>query len=156
MIWEYSFWDNALCTFLWVIIVLRTYLQYHSRSCNRKSVLCGCIALYPNIWYFFSRVLWEQDAYLISIKICAPLDFAPLIFAPLMFTHLQILCPFNFRSPLFYCKFAFFRSFVTFFSPFDFRAFLLRELAPFNFHVSYMIRNDIWYKNLPKSSFSYP
>ena len=61
-------------------------------------------------------------SYLIPIKICAPLNFEPLIFAPLIFAHPQILHPFNFCSPLFYCKFAvfslicpFFHSFVTFF-----------------------------------------
>ena len=79
--------------------------------------------------------------YLIPIKIRAPLNFAPLIFAPpifapLIFTHFQILCPFNFRAPLFYCKFAVF-SFIRgiFPTPFNFHAFVLRELAPFNFRA---------------------
>ena len=69
--------------------------------------------------------------YLILIKIRAPLNFAPLIFA-----HPQILRPFNFRAPLFYCKFAVF-SFIRgiFSSPFNFRAFILRELAPLNFRA---------------------
>ena len=72
--------------------------------------------------------------YLIPIKIRAPLNFAPLIFAPLIFAHPQISRPFNFRAPLYYCKFAVF-SFISgiFSSLFNFRAFLLRELAPFNF-----------------------
>ena len=53
--------------------------------------------------------------YLIPNKIQAPIKFAPLIFASLIFTHPQILRPFNFRVPLFYCKFAVFHSFVAFF-----------------------------------------
>ena len=74
--------------------------------------------------------------YLITIKIRAPLNFAPLIYAPLIFAHPQILRPFNFRAPLFYCEFADF-SFVRgiFSSPFNFPAFALHELAPFKFRA---------------------
>ena len=73
--------------------------------------------------------------YLIPIKIHAILNFAPLIFAPLIFAHPQILRPFNFRAPLFYCKFAvfsFIRGILS--SPFNFRAIALRELASSNFN----------------------
>ena len=65
--------------------------------------------------------------YLIPIKIPAPFDFAPLIltpsiFAPLIFVCPQISRPFNFCTPLFYCKFAVF-SFIRgiFSSLFNFR-----------------------------------
>ena len=76
----------------------------------------------------------DEKAYLIPRKIRAPLKFVPLIFAPLIFAHPQISRPFNFRTLLFYCKFVTF-SFIRglFSSPFKFRAFLLRKLAPFNF-----------------------
>ena len=67
--------------------------------------------------------------YLIPIKIRVPLNFAPLISA-----HPQISRPFNFRPPLFYCEFAIFFAHCSILScPFNFRAFVLRELAPFNF-----------------------
>ena len=81
--------------------------------------------------------------YLIPIKVRVPLIFAPLISAPLIFVHPQILRPFNFRAPLFYCKFAVF-SFIRgiFSSPFNFRAFALRELAPFNFRAGQMRENQ--------------
>ena len=46
--------------------------------------------------------------YPIPIKIRAPSNFIPLIFEPLIFAHPQISCPFNFCSPLIYCKFAVF------------------------------------------------
>ena len=73
----------------------------------------------------------ELSTYLIPINIRAPLNFTPLIFA-----HPQILRPLNFREPLFYRKFGLF-SFIRgiFSSPFNFRAFALRELAPFNFRA---------------------
>ena len=61
--------------------------------------------------------------YLIPIKIRAPLNFARVIFA-----HSQILRPCNFRAPLSYYKVAVFHLFAGFFSPFNFCAFLLREL----------------------------
>jgi len=77
-----------------------------------------------------------QWACLIPIKISAPLNFAALIVAPLISTHPQILRHFNFRAPLLYCKVAVF-SFIRgiFSSPFNFRAFILRELAPLNFRA---------------------
>ena len=70
------------------------------------------------------------------MKIRATLDFAPLIFAPLILSHSQISHPFNFLAPLFYCKFAVF-SFIRelFSSTYNFRSFVLRELAPFNFRA---------------------
>ena len=63
------------------------------------------------------------------IKIHAILNFAPPIFA-----HRQISRPFGFRAPLLDCKFAIL-SFIRgiFSTPFDFRAFVLREIVPFNF-----------------------
>ena len=69
--------------------------------------------------------------YLIPIEIRAPLNFSPLIFA-----HPQISRPFNFRAPLFYCKFVVF-SFICgiFSSPFNFRAFALRELSSLKFRA---------------------
>ena len=74
--------------------------------------------------------------YLIPIKIRATLNFASLIFTPLIVAHPQISCLFNLRAPLFYRKFTVF-SFIrgTFSSPFNFCAFILRELAPFNFRA---------------------
>ena len=80
---------------------------------------------------------------LIPIRIGAPLNFAPLISTPLIFAQPQISRSFNFRAPLFYCKFAFF-SFIRgifFSSPFNFRPFALRELSPFNFRASQMRKN---------------
>ena len=53
-------------------------------------------------------VIFVKSDYLIHIKICAPLNFTPLILAPLLLAHPQILRPFNFCAPLFYCKFAVF------------------------------------------------
>ena len=69
--------------------------------------------------------------YLIPIKIRATLKFSPLIVA-----HPQISRPFIFCAHLFYCKFAVF-SFIRgiFSSPFNFCAFVLHELAPFNFRA---------------------
>ena len=51
-------------------------------------------------------VIFVKSDYLIHIKICTPLNFTPLILAPLLLAHPQILRPFNFCAPLFYCKFA--------------------------------------------------
>ena len=82
------------------------------------------------IFYHFAGI-----TYLIPIKIRAPLIFAPLIFAPLIFAHPQILRPFNFRAPLLYCKFAVFSLICGIFSPFNLCAFVLRELAHFNFRA---------------------
>ena len=73
------------------------------------------------------------DVYLIPIKISAPLNFAPLIFAPLIFAHPQISRPFNFRAPLFYCKFAFISFFSDIFFSLWFLHFCTAQLAPFNF-----------------------
>ena len=48
----------------------------------------------------------------------------------------------DFRAPLFYCKFAVF-SFICgiFSSPFNFRAFVLRELPPYDFRAGKMREN---------------
>ena len=74
------------------------------------------------------------STYLILIRI--HLSFAPLIFTPLIFAHHQISRPFNFRAPLFYCEFAVFLFICGIISsPLNFRAFGLRELAPFNFRA---------------------
>ena len=74
--------------------------------------------------------------YLIRIKIHVPLNLETFIFAPLFFVHSQILRPFNFRAPLSYCKFAVFSFICSIFSsPFNFSAYLLRKLAPFNFRA---------------------
>ena len=60
----------------------------------------------------------EQRCYtLFPSKICTPLNFAPLIFAPLIFAHSHIPHPFNFRAPLYYCKFAVFLFIRGIFSP---------------------------------------
>ena len=76
------------------------------------------------------------NVYPIPIKVRVPLNFVHLIFAPLIHAHYQISLPFNFRAPLFYCKFAVI-SFIRgiFSSPFNSRVFVLCELAPFNFHA---------------------
>ena len=66
-------------------------------------------------------------------KISAPLSIAPLIFSQLIFAHHQISRLLNFRTPLFYCKFAVFHSFEAPF--FTLQLFILHELAPFNFRV---------------------
>ena len=81
---------------------------------------------------FFRYVyIYEYSIYLIPIKIRAPLNLAPLI-CP----HPQISRPFNFHAPLFYFKFAGFLFIRRIFSsPFNFRAFVLRELASFNFRT---------------------
>ena len=58
-----------------------------------------------------------------------------LIYAPFEFRAINSRAS-NFRAPLFYCKFAvlsFIRGIC--FSPLNFRAFVLRELAPFNFRA---------------------
>ena len=59
-----------------------------------------------------------------------PLKFAPFKFLTFNFHTPQISNPFNFRPPLFYCKFI---HSLHFSSPFNFHAFVLRELAPNNF-----------------------
>ena len=93
--------------------------------------------------------------YLITIKIRAPLNFAPLIYAPLIFAHPQILRPSNFRAPLFYCEFAVI-SFIRgiFSSPFNFRVFVVRELAPFNFCASQMGREFFFVGSFNQICFS--
>ena len=70
------------------------------------------------------------------IKIRVPLYFGSLIFPPPIFLHRQISRPFNFGAPLFHYKFAGF-SFIcgNFSSPSNFHAFVLHELAPYNFRT---------------------
>ena len=72
---------------------------------------CLLLGLVKPCYYLAEKhKICTNSDYPIPIKIRAPLKFAPLIFA-----HPQISCPFNFGAPLFYCKFAFFHSFVAFF-----------------------------------------
>ena len=91
--------------------------------------------------------------YLIPNKIRDPLDFPPLIFS-----HPQISCPFNFRAPLFYCKFdvfSFIRGIFSF--PFNFCAFVLRKLTSFHFRAGYyhfLPRNYCAHLNFGTSHFS--
>ena len=77
----------------------------------------------------------EQRCYtLVPSKICAPLNFAPLIFPPLIFVHPHISHPFNFRAPLYYCKFAVFSFIRGIFSPISiFALSYCANLLPLNF-----------------------
>ena len=74
-------------------------------------------------------IIFHIFSYLIPINIHALLNSAPLFL-----THTQISRPFNFLTTLLYRKFAHF-SYIRgmFSSPLNFRAFVLRKLAPFNF-----------------------
>ena len=79
---------------------------------------------HPHVNIFLKHTLYFY--YLIPIKIRAPLNFEHLDFS-----HPQIPLPFTFRAPLFYCKFAIISFIRGIFSPpFNFHAFVLRELAP--------------------------
>ena len=95
--------------------------------CRLQVAHVGCILR-------FQFVSFQQDGNFIwgpnmNCLIRAPLNFAPLIFVHPLISHLPY-----FPAPLFYCKFTVF-SFICgiLSSPFNFGAFVLCELAPFNF-----------------------
>ena len=68
----------------------------------------------------------------------------PLFIAALFFAHLAISCPFNFRAPLNFQKISvfdpFFHHFDNFLGPFNFRAPIVCEFAPFNFQMGLRLK----------------
>ena len=80
-----------------------------------------------------SRFVYDASYAFIQLTLF-PLKFAPLIFAPPIFAHPHILRPINFRTSLFYSKFAVFYSFMAFFLlPLIFEHSYCANLLPLNF-----------------------
>ena len=102
-----------------MILVFQLNIVWPAMYLNLGTILIYLILLKLSAFIIFILFLTNQCQlsfhYLIPIKMCTPYNFSPLIFDPLIFAHPQILHPFNFRAPLFYCKFAVFYSFVAFF-----------------------------------------
>ena len=115
-----KFYPEAFCPEVWVTscpVIFWLCCFFPVAWCMYDFLSCE-IFLYDLLllWRFEQGYLVMGNFfYLIPIKVCAPLNFAPLIFAPLIFAHPQSSRPFDFRAPLFCCKFAVFHSFVAFF-----------------------------------------